>query len=70
VSSIRGRPGLGVTLPSLDPMAIAEVINALDRETIDRYKRNALAAARELCWERESERLLTAYAAALQQTPA
>ena len=58
---------LGVTLPSLDPAVIASVINALDPETIDRYKRNALAAARELCWEQESERLLKAYGAVLQR---
>ena len=61
---------LGVTLPSLDPAAIAAVINALDRETIDRYKRNALAAARELCWEQESKRLLDAYGAVLQRAAA
>jgi glycosyltransferase involved in cell wall biosynthesis len=62
--------GLGVTLPSLDPAAIAAVINALDRETIDGYKRNALKAARELCWERESERMLSAYSAVLQRAAA
>lgn len=62
--------GLGVTLPSLEPAAIAAVINALDRETIDRYKRNARAAASELCWERESERLLDAYGAVLQRAGA
>jgi glycosyltransferase involved in cell wall biosynthesis len=61
---------LGVILPSLDPMAITAVINTLDRETIDGYKHNALVAARELCWERESERLLTAYDAVLQQASA
>jgi glycosyltransferase involved in cell wall biosynthesis len=52
---------LGVTFPSIAPRSIAAAVNALDRERIDRYKRNALAAARELCWEQESRRLVAAY---------
>jgi glycosyltransferase involved in cell wall biosynthesis len=52
---------LGVTFPSIEPEAIAAAVNTLDPERIDRYKRNALAAARELCWEQESERLLAPY---------
>jgi glycosyltransferase involved in cell wall biosynthesis len=51
---------LGVLMPKLAPAAIAQAINGLDRERIDFYKQNALAAARELCWERESERMVTA----------
>ncbi len=58
---------LGVTIPTLDPAAIAVAINSLDRDRIDDYKRNALIAARELCWERESETLLASYAAHLRQ---
>jgi glycosyltransferase involved in cell wall biosynthesis len=53
---------LGMTFPQLDPGAIAETINRLDPQTIDRYKRNALIAAQHLCWERERELLLAAYA--------
>ncbi|HEX3861631.1 MAG TPA: hypothetical protein VHY35_08050 [Stellaceae bacterium] len=56
---------LGVTFPGIDPATIAEQINALQPEQIDQYKRNALAAARELCWDRESERLVNAYSAVL-----
>ena len=56
---------LGVTFRSVDPQSIAEVINALEPASIDRYKRNALQAARELCWEQESERLVSAYGAML-----
>jgi glycosyltransferase involved in cell wall biosynthesis len=59
---------LGVTFRSAEPGAIAAVINAFDPASIDRYKRNALAAARELCWERESERLVRAYEAVLDST--
>jgi glycosyltransferase involved in cell wall biosynthesis len=59
---------MGVTLPTLSPEGIAEVINRLDRSAVDRYRANALAAARVLCWERESERLVQAYAGALDST--
>ncbi|HVH77433.1 MAG TPA: glycosyltransferase [Stellaceae bacterium] len=55
------RYGLGVLIPDLDPAAIADTINALGRDQIDAFKRNSLRAARELCWEEESERLLQAY---------
>lgn len=61
---------LGLTIAAVEPAAIAAAINALDPERIDRFKRNALAAARELCWERESERLIAAYDAALSMTRA
>jgi glycosyltransferase involved in cell wall biosynthesis len=53
--------GVGITVASLDPLAIAAAVSLLDRASIDTYKRNALAAARELCWERESERMVSAY---------
>lgn len=52
---------LGVLIPRLDPQLIAKAINELDRERIDGYKRNALAAAEQLCWERESARMVAAY---------
>ncbi|MBV8132696.1 MAG: glycosyltransferase [Alphaproteobacteria bacterium] len=52
---------LGVLIPTLDPAAIASAINSFDRERIDACKRNALAAAEELCWERESARMVNAY---------
>jgi glycosyltransferase involved in cell wall biosynthesis len=53
---------LGVLIGSVTPASIAAAINGLDRERIDAYKRNALAAASELCWELESKRLVSAYA--------
>ncbi len=58
---------LGVTFRGVDPQSIAEAINALGPASIDRYKRNALEAARELCWEREAERLVSAYGAVLSR---
>jgi glycogen(starch) synthase len=56
---------LGVTFPRVDPQVIAAAVSGLDPAAIDRYKRNALTAARELCWEWESERLVAAYGAEL-----
>jgi glycosyltransferase involved in cell wall biosynthesis len=56
---------LGVTFRDVDSQSIAGAINALGPASIDRYKRNALEAARELCWEREAERLVSAYGAVL-----
>ncbi len=58
------RHDLGRLIGGLSPEAIATQVNALDRETIDCYKRNALTAARLLNWERESE-LLVARCSAL-----
>ena len=58
---------LGMTFHSVDPDSIAAAINALKPASIDRYKRNSLEAAGELCWERESERLVGAYGALLSR---
>ena len=59
---------LGALIPTLDPAAIASAINSFDRERIDACKRNALAAAEELCWERESARMVTAYRQLVPET--
>jgi glycogen synthase len=59
---------LGVTFPNIDPEAIAAAINALDPESVDRYKGKALAAANELCWERESKGLVDTYRTMLLRT--
>jgi glycosyltransferase involved in cell wall biosynthesis len=56
---------LGVLIPRVDPLAIADAINSLDRVKIDAFKRNALVAARELCWEQEAEAMLDAYQEAI-----
>jgi len=61
---------LGVLIPELTPGAIAQAVNRLDRAQIDWHKRNALAAAHELSWERESERLTAAYNLLLPQSTA
>jgi glycosyltransferase involved in cell wall biosynthesis len=59
--------GVGITFDAVDPVSIAAAINALDRAAIDRHKRASLAAARELCWEREGGLLVSAYDAALER---
>jgi glycosyltransferase involved in cell wall biosynthesis len=56
---------VGVTFAAGEPTGIAAAVNSLDAAAIDGFKRNALAAARELCWEREAGRLVEAYRAAL-----
>ncbi len=48
----------GVTIAELSPLGIARAVNSLDQQTIDYYRGNALAAAQELNWDRESTRLV------------
>lgn len=59
------RHDLGQLIDGMAPEAIAASVNSLDRATIDQYKRNALAAARELNWDNEGKTFVKAVAAAL-----
>lgn len=52
---------LGVLVSDFSPEEVAAQINSMSREDIDRYKRNSLKAAAELCWEKESAQLLSEY---------
>jgi glycosyltransferase involved in cell wall biosynthesis len=65
IAAIIADNDLGVTVHELDPATIARAINAFDRHRIDACKRNALVAAKQLCWEHESARLVADYAAAI-----
>jgi glycogen synthase len=56
---------LGRVLPAPTPEALAGVINGLDREAVAEYRRRALEAARDLCWEAESAVFLDLCTAAL-----
>ncbi|MGB8348237.1 MAG: glycosyltransferase [Ktedonobacteraceae bacterium] len=49
------------------PIEVAHTINAMlaDRDSLARMRENALRAARELCWENESERLIEVYESVL-----
>jgi glycosyltransferase involved in cell wall biosynthesis len=52
------RFSLGLTIDAPTPQSIASTINTLNAEKIDRFKKKALAAARELCWEKEGIRII------------
>jgi glycosyltransferase involved in cell wall biosynthesis len=56
--------GNGVLIDEFSEPAIAAAINRLTPAAIEDMKRRSLAAAKTLCWERESARLIEAYALA------
>lgn len=49
---------LGHVIAEVRPQSIADAINALDRALIDAFKANALSAAKKLCWEHESGKMV------------
>jgi glycosyltransferase involved in cell wall biosynthesis len=53
--------GVGRLIDDFSPEAIAAAINGFDRAGIDTAKRASLELARELCWEREQDRMIAAY---------
>lgn len=61
MASLVARYRLGVLIARAQPASIAAAINQLDRDAINEYKQNALTAARELSWDRESQRMVQAY---------
>jgi glycosyltransferase involved in cell wall biosynthesis len=65
MASVISKYDMGVTIARVAPDAIAAAVNSLTPDRIEHFKRNSLAAARELCWERESQHLVGAYGAAL-----
>jgi hypothetical protein len=42
-------------------MTIAKTINGMDAQAIDAFKKNSLEAAKHLCWENESRKMIEAY---------
>lgn len=54
------RYDLGILVPDTDPVNIAAAINSFDRARIDFHKRQSLATAYQLCWDRESKVFLDA----------
>ncbi|MHC2252465.1 glycosyltransferase involved in cell wall biosynthesis [Bradyrhizobium embrapense] len=74
VSSLSEMAGLiakyqiGSTFDEISSEPIANAINQLSRDRIDRYKQNSLVAARELCWERESINFVAALNALVART--
>jgi glycosyltransferase involved in cell wall biosynthesis len=61
MSALLQKYDMGRIFLTPDPNGIATAINGLDPAAIDKYKRNALRAASELCWEREAETVLRRY---------
>jgi hypothetical protein len=53
--------GNGAVISDFTPEAIAACINSFDATRIDACKKASLALAKELCWEREQERMIAAY---------
>jgi glycosyltransferase involved in cell wall biosynthesis len=53
----------GICLDNYEPQNIAKAITALvsDKERYAKYKSNCITAAKELCWENESEKLKAIY---------
>ena len=49
---------LGRLMPANTAGAIAAAVNAFDAAAIERYRENALIAARELNWQTEAQRLV------------
>lgn len=70
MAELLNRHDLGVLMKSTSPDDIARAVNGLDRPAIDRYKRNAVAAAETLCWEAEQEKLLRACNRAIARSDA
>ncbi len=54
---------VGQVVTSLEPEDIGNAINSMlaDQAALDRMHRNALNAAKEFCWERESKQLIRLY---------
>ncbi len=65
MSALLKKYDLGVCMLDARPDTIAATINALTAASIEAYKRNALSAARELNWDRESQKLISAYEAVI-----
>ncbi len=51
----------GELVPECEEENIARIINSLDRARIDEMKKNSLAAAKELNWDAEKEKMMSLY---------
>jgi glycosyltransferase involved in cell wall biosynthesis len=67
MSALIRKHGLGIVFPAATADRIAQAINSFNSEVIDDCKRNALLAARELNWERESQAMVRAYGALVKE---
>jgi hypothetical protein len=60
MASLVSKHQIGSTFAEVASEPIAKAINKPSRDRIDQHKRNSLIAARELCWEQESIKLVSA----------
>ena len=60
MAEILRRYECGITTP-VEPGAVANAINGLDRPAIDRMKRQAIVAAQDLSWAHERKKLVALY---------
>jgi glycosyltransferase involved in cell wall biosynthesis len=60
MAEILRRYACGITT-SVEPGAIANALNGLDRAAIDRMKRQAIVAGEDLSWAQERKALVTLY---------
>ncbi|WP_206214282.1 glycosyltransferase [Desulfovibrio sp. ZJ369] len=51
----------GIGIETCTPEAVAKALNALYRDQINAMKKASLAAAKDLCWEKEEQKMLVAY---------
>ena len=52
---------VGLSVSHMDPVEIAHVVNSLDHAEVDRFKKNALEAAKTLNWDIKFKLLVSAY---------
>lgn len=67
MSKITKQYDLGKIVDDYDARSIATTINSFTPEKIDFYKKNSLLAAKDLCWENESKKMLEAYESIISQ---
>ena len=67
MSRVIEKYGVGLTCAPDDPKALSDTLEALrtDKEQYGVFKKNLVAAKKELCWEKESRILVDAYTALL-----
>lgn len=61
MSTLVGRYRTGAVIEQSTPVGIAAAVNAFSHEDIDTCKEHSLAAARELSWDCEKDRLISLY---------
>ena len=53
--------GFGITIGSTSADGIAAAVNSLDRDSITRFRSNALVAAEQLNWDQEQQKLFALF---------